>query len=110
MIIHSPIPKSKKKLKPKAVREQYAAWLKSHEPKKLVPITVKKTVPSPRVPPGRETPKINSLDTGFIPCTKSVTGDSYTGTKMLGIGTLHKSNAVPVFNNDEAVDMAKMRR
>lgn len=34
----------------------------------------------------------------------------YTGTKMLGIGTLHKSNAVPVFSDEEAVDMAKMRR
>jgi len=34
----------------------------------------------------------------------------YTGDKMIGIGTLHKSNAVPVFCNDEAVAMAKMRR
>jgi len=34
----------------------------------------------------------------------------YTGPKMLGIGTLHKSNAVPVFSDEEAVDMAKMRR
>jgi len=29
---------------------------------------------------------------------------------MLGIGTLHKSNAVPVFSQEEALDMAKMRR
>jgi hypothetical protein len=34
----------------------------------------------------------------------------YTGDKMLGIGTLHKSNAVPVFSQEEALDMAKMRR
>jgi hypothetical protein len=34
----------------------------------------------------------------------------YTGTKMIGIGTLHKSNAVPVFSDDEAKDMARMRR
>jgi hypothetical protein len=34
----------------------------------------------------------------------------YTGDKMLGIGTMHKSNAVPVFSKEDAVDMAKMRR
>jgi hypothetical protein len=34
----------------------------------------------------------------------------YTGTKMIGIGTLHKSNAVPVFCEDEAKEMARMRR
>lgn len=34
----------------------------------------------------------------------------YTGTKMLGIGQLHKSNAVPVFQSEDAVDLAKMRR
>lgn len=34
----------------------------------------------------------------------------YTGTKILGIGTMHKSNAVPIFSNDEAADIAKMRR
>jgi hypothetical protein len=34
----------------------------------------------------------------------------YTGDKMLGIGTLHKSNAVPVFSNHEAKEMARMRR
>lgn len=35
---------------------------------------------------------------------------TYTGTAMLGIGTMHKSNAVPVFSADEATDLAKMRR
>lgn len=34
----------------------------------------------------------------------------YTGTKMLGIGTMHKSNSVPVFSQEEAEDIAKMRR
>ena len=34
----------------------------------------------------------------------------YTGTKMIGIGTLHKSNAVPVFSDNDAKDMAAMRR
>lgn len=34
----------------------------------------------------------------------------YTGDAMIGIGTLHKSNAVPIFNEQEAKDQASMRR
>jgi len=34
----------------------------------------------------------------------------YTGTKIKGIATMHKSNAVPVFSDEEAVDISKMRR
>ena len=34
----------------------------------------------------------------------------YTGTKILGIGTMHKSNAVPIFSDEEAQDIARMRR
>lgn len=34
----------------------------------------------------------------------------YTGTKVKGIGTMHKSNAVPIFSDEEAVDISKMRR
>lgn len=58
----------------------------------------------------RETaPKLPSLDTGSIPCIKKES-QMYTGTKMLGIGQLHKSNAVPVFSNEEAIDISRMRR
>jgi len=34
----------------------------------------------------------------------------YTGTKVKGIATMHKSNAVPVFSNEEAQDISRMRR
>ena len=34
----------------------------------------------------------------------------YTGTLIKGIATMHKSNAVPVFSNEEAQDISKMRR
>lgn len=34
----------------------------------------------------------------------------YTGGKILGIATMHKSNAVPVFSSEQAVDIASMRR
>jgi len=34
----------------------------------------------------------------------------YTGTKVKGIGTMHKSNAVPIFSDEEAVEISQMRR
>ena len=34
----------------------------------------------------------------------------YTGTLVKGISTLHKSNAVPVINQQEMIDIARMRR
>ena len=63
----------------------------------------------PKTPPGRETPKIESQDTGWVPCVK-VKDNEYTGTRIKGIGTMHKSNAVPVFSDDEAKDISSMRR
>ena len=35
---------------------------------------------------------------------------SYTGDKLLGIATMHKSNMVPVFDSQSAEDISKMRR
>ena len=60
-------------------------------------------------PPGRETPRIASRDTGWVACVKPADKE-YTGTKVKGIGTMHKSNAVPIFSDDEARDISKMRR
>jgi hypothetical protein len=34
----------------------------------------------------------------------------YTGTKVKGIATMHKSNAVPIFTDEEAEAIAHMRR
>ena len=61
-------------------------------------------------PIGRETQKIASRDTGHLGavCTKEI--PQYTGTKIKGIGTMHKSNAVPIFSNEEAVEISRMRR
>jgi hypothetical protein len=61
-------------------------------------------------PVGRETPHIASRDTGHSGAVRTKDIPRYTGTKILGIGTMHKSNAVPVFSNEEAHDIATMRR
>ena len=63
----------------------------------------------PKTPPGRETAQVPSQDTGWVTCVKP-TDKEYTGTKIKGIGTMHKSNAVPVFSDEEAKDISKMRR
>ena len=34
----------------------------------------------------------------------------YTGSKMLGVSVLHKSNGIPVFSDEEIKDISKMRR
>jgi hypothetical protein len=61
-------------------------------------------------PVGRETKKIASLDTGHSGAVRSKDIPQYTGTKIMGIGTMHKSNAVPIFSDEEAHDIAHMRR
>jgi GTP cyclohydrolase III len=61
------------------------------------------------VPEGRTTTAhIKSVDTGGNATLKAP--QVYTGTKVKGIATMHKSNAVPIFSDEEAHDIAKMRR
>jgi len=56
-----------------------------------------------------DTPRIPSLPFTGAPCTKAP-DKVYTGTMMKGIGTMHKSNAVPIFSDEEAIAIANMRR
>ena len=58
---------------------------------------------------GSSEPKIPSLNSGLGVAILSP-AKVYTGTKVKGIATMHKSNAVPVFSDDEAVDISRMRR
>jgi len=60
-------------------------------------------------PPGRgNTHHIPSVDTGGNATLAAP--KVYTGTKVKGIATMHKSNAVPVFSDQEAVEISSMRR
>jgi hypothetical protein len=102
-----------KKRKPTAKQRQLAQeWqelVAKHAPQKVTNVKVTKTLPSLSVPPGRETPNYPSINTNVYGCAKKETL-FYTGDKMKGIGTLHKSNAVPIFTDEEAKDQANMRR
>jgi hypothetical protein len=62
------------------------------------------------IPSGRNTTDhIKSLNSGLGVATLAP-AKVYTGTKVKGIATMHKSNAVPVFSDEQAVDISRMRR
>lgn len=117
MIIYT-YQKSKKKNKTKKEIAEYQAWLDSvnntktnFSRKNMGKITSDPTaIPKLTVPAGRETVKYPSLITPGGACTKPIEGKVYTGSAMKGIGTLHKSNAVPIFSDQDAKDQATMRR
>ena len=53
----------------------------------------------------------------YIPSLNSQTGDTllresmkYTGTLVKGIATMHKSNAVPVIDEEQMKEISRMRR
>lgn len=100
--------KSKPKGQTKTERLEYEAWLNKHKAK--VNMNLKRKVYTPPVSVRREVCKAPSLDTGIGNATKPIEGKRYTGDKMIGIATMHKSNLVPVFQDQACVDLASMRR
>ena len=64
----------------------------------------------PSEPYRRDTgPRVPSLNSGVGNAFKSP-DKVYTGDAMIGIGQLHKSNGIPIFKQEDAKDLAKMRR
>ena len=72
---------------------------------KAEPLTYKLSAPAGR----GNTRHIPSLNSGAGVATLAP-AKVYTGTKVKGIATMHKSNAVPVFSDEEAIDISRMRR
>lgn len=83
-----------------------------YKPTGVVRATKTNNVLSRYTPPaGRSTHRdIPSLDSGGPSVGARRDTPKYTGTAILGIGTLHKSNAVPVFSEEAAKEQASMRR
>lgn len=108
ILIHTHIPKAKKRKPTKKQRELQASWeaMLAKYPTKSVPKNV--TIPK-QTPYYRETVRHPSLNSGLGNATLKPS-KVYTGTMVRGIATMHKSNAVPVFSNEEAVEISKMRR
>ena len=55
-------------------------------------------------------PRLPSVDTGVKGAVTVKQPMQYTGTKIIGIGTMHKSNQVPIFSDAEAREISTMRR
>ena len=73
------------------------------------PTTIKTfTPPAPRYT--RQTVQYASLETSSNTIPAQPAKKEYTGTLVKGIATMHKSNAVPVLGEDDATDIAHMRR
>ena len=72
---------------------------------KAEPLTYKLSAPVGR----GNTRHIPSLNSGAGVATLAP-AKVYTGTNVKGIATMHKSNAVPVFSDEEAIDISRMRR
>ena len=109
MIIHERIPKRKPRkptAKQRQLQEDWQKLMKKYETK--TPVTAD-SAPKKVQPFVRETPQYPSVDTGIGNAFKGE-DRRYTGTKMIGIGTLHKSNAVPIFSEEDAVEISRMRR
>jgi hypothetical protein len=108
--------KKKKKLTAKQ-RELEESWNKivnKHASPGVIKKKIIKTTKFPKltIPDDRNPYKLNSVDSGggLANWNRKDKVTQYTGTAMKGIGTLHKSNAVPVFTDEEAKDQATMRR
>lgn len=100
------------KRKADMLNDSWAEILKKYAPVKSTKKSSKAEVCQPRpYRRGEDQPRIPSLHGGVdsAPATKKA-APVYTGTKIKGIGTMHKSNAVPIFSDDEAVAIAQMRR
>ncbi len=100
--------------KARQLKDDWAELLKRHgveqEERRRKRAMSAPTNSAPAIPPyRRETPYIASLPFTAGPCVKAP-DKVYTGTAIKGIGTMHKSNAVPIFSDKEAEDIAKMRR
>jgi len=110
MIIYT-IQRSKKRKPTAKERELAAEWesLKQKYATKPVAKVKKSAKFMPAKNSNYKKNDIPSIDTGYHN-TYRKPDQFYTGTNMVGIGTLHKSNAVPIFSEEEARDQATMRR
>ena len=94
----------------KALQKKWGVEAEDRKRKRALSAPV--MLPTASEPYRRDTgPRIPSLNEGkdMSPCLKKAS-PVYTGTLIKGIATMHKSNAVPIINDQEAVDIAKMRR
>jgi N-acetylglucosamine-6-phosphate deacetylase len=91
-------------------KELQKKWaVEAEDKKKKRALAAEPYTAPPQMHRGSDQPKIPSRGDGSGNATLAP-AKVYTGTKVKGIGTMHKSNAVPIFSDEEAVAIANMRR
>jgi hypothetical protein len=120
MMIHTHnVPKSRKRKPTKADVQRladYNTWRKSvglttvkslktelYKPKSC------KTLVSSNIYRRNTTAHIPSLNSDVCDTSRKE-APQYTGGNLLGIAVMHKSNLVPVFKKEQAVEISRMRR
>ena len=93
----------------KALQKKWAVEIEDKKKKRALSAAPLSQSYSLKIPEGRNTTAhLKSVDTGGNATLKPP--KVYTGDKVKGIATMHKSNAVPVFSDEQAIDISKMRR
>lgn len=90
------------------LEQEWEALMKKYQPTKVSKMKTSKA--EERTVVHREVERPKSLGEWITGPVSSKQAQKYTGDKIKGIGTMHKSNAVPVFSDEEAVSLASMRR
>lgn len=112
MIVHEYIPKRKKSKPTAAKRLLQKSWtdlLEKYDVKQNSKRSLRSSSIEHSLPIRDFGGSVRSLGNGIGTATKKAT-NVYTGTAMIGIATMHKSNSVPVFSVKEAIEISKMRR
>ena len=88
--------------------EDYIAYTRGQYKPKQRPTEIKTLVVTEAYRrPTQDIPSLGDGIGGWAPKKESV---KYTGTLIKGIATMHKSNAVPVIDDQQAKDISAMRR
>ena len=109
--------KRKKKKKSKSLLEaerQHAKFLKKmgvSETKQSKPKrSLAQSGSAPALGAGGQRFKSSNSDQFYTPTMAKKEENVYTGTEIIGIAQMHKSNAVPVRGKKQATEVANMRR
>lgn len=93
-----------------AMSKKYGLGDKPDNKKSLSEIVQRKSYTPPKPAYRGSDDKPPSLVTTTKGGGSRVTTIKYTGTLIKGIATMHKSNAVPVIDQEQAVEISRMRR
>ena len=105
---HTPSGRKIKKVKPKGeVYEKYQPpafrAIKSEKPTRILSYAEQRRLESAQYP------SRSDIDSPHNACSKPER-KKYTGTLVKGMGTMHKSDAIPVIDEHQLKDLASMRR